>query len=138
MATGILSKGATLSYMKAAVLTELTDLQEIPELGGSVDKVEVTTLADSAKRYINGLKDYGDLSFKFLYDNSSATSSYRILQGLEVAETVQDFTVTFPDGTTFQFDAFVSVVVDSAAVGAALTFTLNLTLNSEIAVGNPV
>ena len=59
MATGLLSKDIKLSYKLAAAFVELPDLQEIPELGGDVDKVEVTTLADGARRYINGIKDYG-------------------------------------------------------------------------------
>lgn len=137
-ATGILSKGATLSYKLLEDYVEIPDLQEIPALGGSVEKVEVTTLADGAKRYINGIKDYGDLAFKFLYDNSTADSSYRVLKGLETDGKIQDFQVEFPDGTTFTFNAFVSVEVDSAAVNGALTFTCNLSVNSEIVVGNPV
>lgn len=48
--------------------------------------MDVTTLADNAKRYINGIKDYGDLDFKFLYDNASEGANYRIVKGLETAE----------------------------------------------------
>lgn len=137
MATGLLSKGITLSYKKAEAFVELTDLQEIPELGGTVEKVEVTTLADASKRYINGIKDYGDLAFKFLYDNSTATSSYRVLDGLEAAGEATEFQVELPDKTTFTFTAFVSTILDGAGVNAPLTFTANLALNSEIVVVNP-
>ena len=41
----ILSKGIKLSYNSTGTesYTDLTDLLEIPSLGGSVDKVDVTT-----------------------------------------------------------------------------------------------
>lgn len=138
-ATGILSKGIKLSYKASgSTYTVIPDLQEIPELGGAAEKVEVTTLADGAKRYIKGLVDYGDLSFKFLYDNSGVTSSYRILRGLEDGGKITEFKIELPDGTAFAFSASVTTKIDSAAVNAPLTFSADLTLNSEIAVTNPV
>lgn len=139
MATGILSKGIKLGYSatKSSTYTDIPDLQEVPNLGGSAEKVEVTTLTDSNHRYINGIKDYGDLEFKFLYDNSTETSNYRVLKGLETTGAVTYFQVTFPDGTKFTFSGQVSTQIDSAAVNSALTFTATITLNSEIAVTNP-
>lgn len=141
MATGILSKGIKLSYnsgtVQTPVWTELTDLQEIPDLGAAAEQVEVTTLADSSKRYIAGLKDYGELAFVFLYDNSSATSNYRVIKGLEDAGAVKEFKLEFPDDTAFAFDGFVSTTIAGAGVSAALTFTASIALNSDITVTNP-
>lgn len=137
MATGILSKGIKLSYKKDDAFVEIENLQEVPELGGTTDKVEVTTLADSAKKYINGIKDYGDLEFTFLYDNSSATSNYRVLQGLEASGAITDFQIDFPDGTSFAFSASVTTTVAGAKVNDALTFSAAMTLNTKIEVTNP-
>ncbi|MBQ9913535.1 MAG: hypothetical protein IJO73_04835 [Clostridia bacterium] len=67
----VISKGITLSYKKDADFIELTNLQEIPDLGGEVEAIEITTLADAAHTYTDGLKNYGDsLAFKFLYDGA--------------------------------------------------------------------
>lgn len=137
MATGILSKGITLSYKNTNSWVEIPDLQEIPDLGGDTDTVETTTLADSAKRYIKGIKDYGDLEFKFLYDNSSATSNYRILRGLEEAETVTEWKVTFADKTEFTFTGSVTTKISGVGTGDALTFSGTITLSSDISVKNP-
>ena len=134
---GILSKGITLSYKKNEVYEVIPNLQEVPELGGSAEKVDVTTLADGNYKYINGIKDFGDLAFKFLYDNAGETTNYRVCRGLEEAGQVVEWKVEFPDGTGFQFSGEASTAIDSAAVNAALTFTLNITLNSDIAVTNP-
>lgn len=135
---GILTKGIKLSYKKqGSNYEEISNLQECPDLGGTAEKVDVTVLADGNKKYINGVKDFGDLAFKFLYDNSGATSNYRIVRGLEEAGSVVDWKVTFPDNTEFAFSGEVTTSIDGASVNNAITFTANITLNSDITVTNP-
>lgn len=135
MAQGLLSKGIKFEYSaNGTAYTEVSNLQEIPSLGGTPDKVDVTCLADGNKKYINGLVDYGDLAFKFLYDNSSETSNYRVLKSLTG---INHFKITFPDNTAFSFTGECSCSLDAASVNAALTFTANIALNSEIEVTNP-
>lgn len=135
---GLLTKGIKLSYKKqGSTYEEILNLQECPDLGGTAEKVDVTVLADGNKKYINGVKDFGDLAFKFLYDNSGATSNYRIVRGLEEAGSVVDWKVTFPDNTEFAFSGEVTTSIDGASVNNAITFTANITLNSDIAVTNP-
>lgn len=142
MGQGVLTKDTTLSYVadpdgNPGVYTEIGLLLEVPELGGDPEQVDVTTLKDGVRKYIPGVKDLGDLSFQFLYDNSEATSNYRILKGLQDAGEVASFRVEYPDGTTHDFDALVNVKMDSAAVNAALTFTATFYLQSEITVTDP-
>ena len=126
----ILSKGIKLSYSSTGTesYTDLTDLLEIPSLGGSVDKVDVTTLADASKKYINGIKDYGDLAFKFNY----AKEQFTTLNGLTGSI---NFKVTLPDTTTATFSGEPSVSLEGVGVGAAMTYTLNISLDSEINFG---
>ena len=135
---GILSKGITLSYKKETQFVVIPDLQEVPDLGGSAEKVDVTTLADGNYKYINGIKDFGDLAFKFLYNNTGTESNYRICRGLEEAGKVVEWKVEFPDGTGFEFSGEPSTTIDGQSVNSAITFTLNITLNSDITVSNPV
>ena len=117
------------------VYTQVTNLLEIPDMGIEPEKVEVTTLGDSNKTYIAGIGDYGDLAFKFLYDNSSTTSNYRVLKALEGDLT--PFKVEFPDGTQFEFSGYATCKIDGAGVNAALTFTATVALNSAISVTDP-
>ena len=80
-----LSANNTKFYYKngtAADFTEIEYLMEVPEFGGTPEKIDVTVLSDKTKRYVPGITDLGDLVFKFLYDNSSATANYRVLKGL--------------------------------------------------------
>ena len=135
---GILTKGIKLSYKKqGSTYEEILNLQECPDLGGTAEKVDVTVLADGNKKYINGIKDYGDLAFKFLYDNSGVTSNYRVVRGLEEAGNVVDWKVTFPDNTEFAFSGEVTTSIDGASVNNAITFTATINLNSDITVTNP-
>lgn len=119
----VVSKGITLSYGEKA----LTNLQEIPDLGGEVEAIEITTLADAAHMYTDGLKNYGDsLEFKFLYEEEQFTE----LNGLTGSQT---WKVTLPDGATCTFGGTSSVRLDGVGVNAALTYTLAIKPNSEMA-----
>lgn len=135
----MLANGATLKYkVGAGTLSELTGLKEIPELGGEPEKVENTTLADTAKQYEYGITDYGDLEFKFKYENSSATSPYRVLRGLAAAKTKAEFELDLIDGTKFAWSAIPNVKLGGGGVNGAIEFTLSMALQSDITVTDPV
>lgn len=127
----IISKGITLSYMNNTdgVFKALTNLQEIPELGGDVEAIEITTLADAAHMYTDGIKNYGDsLAFKFLYEDAQFTE-------LNQLEGSQEWQVALPDGTICSFGGTSSVKLDGVGVNAALTYTLSVKPNSEMVWG---
>lgn len=124
----VISKGIKLSYKagEASSFVELTNLQEIPELGGTKESIEITTLADAAHTYTDGLISYGDsLAFKFLY----AKEQFTTLNGLEGE--VQ-WKVELPDSASCTFSGTGSVALDGVGVNAALTYTLNIKPSSEM------
>lgn len=124
----VISKGITLSYKAgdAGEYIALTNLQEIPELGGDSEAIEITTLADAAHMYTDGIKNYGDsLTFKFLYE----TEQFETLNGLTG---VSGWEVALPDGTTCAFTGTSSVKLDGVGVNAALTYTLAIKPNTEM------
>ena len=116
---------------------EILHLMEVPELGSSPEKIDVTTLSDTSKRYIPGIKDFGDLVFKFLYDNSGTGANYRVLKGMEDTGNAVNFELRYPDGTAHTFSAIPSVAMDSGTINGALTFSATMMLQSDIAVANP-
>lgn len=124
-----ISKGIKLSYKDASgsQYTELTNLQEIPDLGGEAEAIEITTLADAAHMYTDGILNYGDsLAFKFLYDKAQFTT----LTGLTGSNS---WKVELPDGATCTFTGTSSVKLDSVGVNAALTYQLSIKPNSAMA-----
>lgn len=124
----VISKGITLSYKSGDGIEfiELTNLQEIPELGGDTEAIEITTLADAAHVYTDGLKSYGDsLAFKFLYEEEQFLT-------LNSLEDTQEWKVSLPDGLTCSFSGSCSVKLDGAGVAAAITYTLSVKPSSEM------
>ena len=123
----VISKGITLSYKKDAAFVELTNLQEIPDLGGETEAIEITTLADGAHKYTDGLKSYGDsLAFKFLYESAQ----FSALNGLAGEA---EWKVELPDGEACTFSGSSSVKLDGVGVNAALTYTLSIKPSTEMA-----
>lgn len=117
----VISKGIKLSYKASGdTYTDLTNLQEIPELGGDTEALEITTLADAAHMYTDGLLNYGDsLAFKFLYEKEQFTT----LGGLSG---VKEWKVTLPDTASCSFSGSCSVKLDGVGTNAVLTYTLSI------------
>ena len=118
----VISKGITLSLGDK----ELTNLQEIPELGGESEAIEITTLADAAHMYTDGILNYGDsLAFVFLYEKAQFTE-------LNSLDGSQSWKVSLPDGSTCSFTGTGSVKLAGVGVNAALTYTLSIKPDSAM------
>ena len=118
----VISKGITLSYKTAVAseYTELENLQEVPDLGGETESIEITTLADEAHVYTDGLKNYGDsLAFKFLYEKEQF-AALNALQG------ENQWKVVLPDNTSCSFGGGCSVKLDGVGVSGVITYTLSI------------
>ena len=123
----VISKGIKLSYKTdGEVYTDLTDLQEIPDMGGETESIEITTLADAAHMYTNGIKSYGDsLEFSFLY----ASAQFDILNALTGSV---GWKVTLPDNTSCTFSGSCSVKLNGVGVNDVLTYVLAIKPDSEM------
>ena len=118
----VISKGISLFLGEK----ELTNLQEIPDLGGEAEAIEITTLADAAHMYTDGILNYGDsLAFKFLYEKEQFVE-------LSALKGSQSWKVSLSDGTTCTFGGSASVKLDGVGVNAALTYTLSVKPDSEM------
>ena len=146
----ILSQGITLSVKKSdseGDYTVIPGLLEVPDIGGTTEKIDVTTLADTSRQYINGIKDYGELTFKFIYDGlcckdgANDVSNYQFLYDLFEGKNAggdgpKSWKLQYKSTSTrqfnFTFKGYGSLSMDSASVNSALTFTLTITLASDI------
>ncbi len=122
-----ISKGIKLSYKaNGESFTDLTNLQEIPDIGGESEAIEITVLSDEAHMYCDGIKNYGDsLAFKFLYEKEQFTT----LSGLTGSK---EWKVSLPDSTACSFSGSASVKLDGVGVNAALTYTLSIKPDSAM------
>lgn len=126
---GILTKDMALAVTpKEGTKKTLTNLMEVPELGNNApEKIDITVLTDGVKKSMSGLKDSAqDLAFKFLYEENQFTD-------LDDIKETAEWEVTIPQSTVkATFSGTPSVKLGAAAPNGALTYTLNISVESEI------
>lgn len=124
----LLTKGAQLK-LDSFVIAGVKSMGEITE---STNKIEVTTLADEAQKFINGIKSYGDaISFTCVYDKTEYLE-VRALQD-DQEHTVE---IKYADGLTITFKAYVATTLSGVEVDAAHEFTIELTPAGAITIAD--
>ena len=122
----LLTKGATLK-LDTTIIQGVKSMGEISE---STNKIEVTTLADEAQKFINGIKSYGDeISFTCVYDKAEYLKVRAMQNNAEHAVEIK-----YADGLTITFQAYVSTTLSGVEVDAAHEFTIGLTPASAISI----
>ena len=99
---------------------------------GAPDKIETTTMKNTSRTYIPGLKDPGDMAFNFLYSGMGEGSNYATLKAAQDSGATRFFQLVFPDKSGFAWEGKVSLSVPGKGIGEALQFTANITPTSEI------
>ena len=115
------SIGVTIKVGESITLDNVSD---IPDLGATPEQIDVTAIGDDTRKYIDGIKDPGELEFTCFYEKEM----YKKLNEL-VGE--QNIVVTFKDSSTITIKGTVSVAIAWFGVGDAVTFTLKVAV-SEI------
>ena len=110
---------------------EVSGLTDIPDMGATPEKLDVTTLADEYRQYINGVRDFGDLEFTFIYE-SGAEGNYAKLAQIEAAGENVQCEVEFPDGAKFAFSGEIALRIVGVGVNAVITFVMSVALASDI------
>ena len=114
---------------------KISGLTDIPDMGATPEKLDVTTLSDDVRKYINGVKDFGDLEFNFIYE-SGADGNYAVLNGIVEKEENKagetQCSVAFPDGTKFSFKGEISLRILGVGVNAVISFAMSVALSEDI------
>lgn len=136
----MLANGATLGYKPTSATTAYTNLEglkEIPEIGVEPEMVDNTTLTDSHKKYEAGIGDLPNMTYKFKYDNTSSSSSYRLLKACEASGGTYAFEETLDDGTKINYSAQVTVKLGGGGVNSAVEFEATMYVQSELTITDP-
>lgn len=132
----MLANATTLSFCetKKGEFKNLDGLQEIPELGVEPEKVDITCLSDTVKQYEMGIGDAGDISYTFLLkDENDPDGAYQTLLEYQNSGTSIYFKQTLKgDGMSIKFKGQPSVKLGGGGVNTAMTFTLNIALQSGL------
>lgn len=136
----MLANGAKLGYKEKSAsgsYTNLPGLKEIPDIGVDAEKVDNTCLTDANKKYELGIGDLPEMVYKFKYDNSSATSPYRVMRAFKASGAVLSFEEEDADGSKIRFDAQVSVKRTGAGVNGVIDFDLTVIVQSDLEYVDP-
>lgn len=130
---GALGSGGTMP----STWTDLLGCTEIPEIGGSPDTVESTTLDNLKYRtYVKGLQDLGTLDFPFNLEKPAASANINVIAGLD-EDTLYGWKITYASGITVTFKAKPSYSFNAAGVNELESFTLHLIPVSEPTITVP-
>ena len=121
----------------AGTYTKLVDVKDDHELGSAPDTIEVTTLSDKMKRYVQGLQDTGSFEFTYNYTKADFTKVKALDDNAK-----HFFELDFGnDGAggegSFYFSGQVSTYVSGAGTGAAVEAKIIVTCDSEVKTDKP-
>lgn len=115
----------------AGSFTELVTIKDFPDLGGSPEQLETTTLKDKAQTYINGIQSMSALEFTANYD----LVTYKTIKALEGEKL--DFELWFgnkgngEDGI-FQWSGDLVVWVTGKGVNEVKEMNISIAPNTEV------
>ena len=126
---------------EGSTYTKLIDIKDFPDLGGSPELLETTTLSDKMQTYIPGIQSNDALEFTTNYTKAD----YTTLAALADIET--DYAVWFggteaegvvtPDGShgKFSFKGKLSVHVNGGGVNEVVDMTITIVPSTVITAG---
>ena len=113
--------------------TVLPGLQNIPDLGGTPNKIDVTCLDDDVTKSIPGIQELGDMAFTFFNDNSEGSAEKVLFQAYNTDKLkVHDFELVLSNGVKYTFSGQIALVQKGGGINTAATFDLNIYLTTEI------
>lgn len=103
---------------------EVTSITSIGELGGDANDIDVTTLRQTERSYVPGVKDFPSVDVTLLMEDKATgnADNYSKLRAAEIAGTYYTIDVLFPNKRGVRFVARITTKLDGADVDSALTF----------------
>ena len=130
---GVSSIGVTVK-LGTNTLKSVTD---IGTLGGKPSSLDATCLTDSMRKSVPGVQDGNELEITYLFDNTVATSDYRVVKGLQTAGAAVAVEVDLPDGTKYASTGYVTTWIEGVKVDSLISAKASINLQSEWTVTNP-
>ena len=119
---------------------KVIDIKEFPDLGGTPEMIEITTLSDKVQRNIPGVQSLDALEFTANY----TLTEYKALKALEGTE--KEFAVWFggiengdtvtPNGSDgkFKFKGQLSVYTNGGGTNEVVEMTISIAASSAIVI----
>lgn len=127
---GLTTANTQLHYKVGEVFKKLVDIKDYPDMGGSPELIETTTLTQTKRRTnIKGLEDASDLTFTANY----TLEDYTTISAL--TDIIQSFKLMLgEDGVDgiFSWTGEISVYLSGAGVGDVREMILTITESTPI------
>lgn len=125
---------------EASTYEKLIDIKDFPDLGGSPEMLETTTLSDKMQTYIAGVQSLDALEFTANYTKSDYTAVKALADGAEhefavyFGGTEGDNGTVTPTGTDgkFTFKGYLSVFVTGGGVNEVVGMTISIAPSTAI------
>ena len=135
------SQGSKLQKTVISTLTDVGDITGISIAGITRTEIDVTSLADTAKKYLMGTTDAGTIEIQFNYDDTMTVGGLALVPGGASGTTLETTSVAYkiivPCGASttqgITFNAFQQSFSVEAAVDSQLTGSLTLRIDGPIA-----
>ena len=115
--------GVTLKYGESTPSTTIP-IKSFPAVMASRTSIQVTTLSDDARRYIQGIRETSD-KFDFTTNwDKTLFNDLNALTGIQKCE------LDFPDGSKFTWDGRISVSNTDGGVYEVIEMTVSITPTS--------
>lgn len=106
-------------------------IQSMVEIGNEASTIDQTTIEDSSKRYIAGIKDGSDQSLEFM--NYSGDANQQELKAAADNGTIVTFQHLFPSGDLATYEAtLLGWKMSSGGVEDLMKFTVSMKLNGDV------
>lgn len=111
--------------------TPITQIQDIsgPALSTDTDEITNHSSPGGVEEFIATIKRTGEVTFPLVFDPSNA--GHVALGAAWSAKTLDPYTMTYPDGSTWEWDAYVTGFGDSAPVAGHLSKDVTLRISGE-------
>ncbi|MBF0185466.1 MAG: phage tail protein [Magnetococcales bacterium] len=114
----------------SVTLTEIADMQSFSGFDGASSEIDVTNLSSTAKEFIAGLADSGNVSIEMngVLDDPGQIA----LAAAKESGAVKEFKLELPDGHTATFSAFVKSFSASGGVDQPFKRSASLRLSGPV------
>lgn len=123
--------GIFLMHKVSDAFEKLIPIKSFPDLGGSPEMLETTTLSDAMQTYIEGIQSSDALEFEANYTKEDYTKLNE-LKGKE-----ESYAVYFGDEGVdgkFEFDGYLSARVNGGGVNEVVGMTISIAPSTAITV----
>ena len=111
--------------------TEVASVSGFSGIGGGAPAIhDATTLSDSVRRKLVGIRDEGQMSVTLQWHGSDA--QFRGMQADRSAGTLRSFEIEFPDGDVAALNGYVLTFEVGAESDSAVTVNCNIEIDGEV------